>query len=242
MISLQNLSDFINKLWTQFQNAAWNSNEIAGTIVSTFSPSRSAAKPWYQVTGQIGPIVSMITSFIGLIPVAGDAMKIPSFIGGLLGGMGAATTAAFASAPSLTSADNNAGTVISGLQTVYQNSLQNFHKSIFMQGDYYGDILSGGSFADRSRLGLDDDDAVTNAQHALEDFTLSRMINSIWYNNNVFIVYMPYGKVAASTESVNRTFATWNQASCELYQKGNEDRVICDVTSLGLSPGSAVLT
>ena len=76
-----------------------------------------------------------------------------------------------------------------------RTQLEGIHTSLFNRGDNITRLLHGGTYVDRTVLNIDCNDCIPKAQAWLEQMLTLKMINYMWYEQNVFVTYMPYGKI-----------------------------------------------
>ena len=186
------------------------------------------------------------SAILGLVP----QLKVFSAAAGVQSGILGAVNAGLNRTTPSTSARQyafnaaNLSATLGDYVTTSRTGLENLYHDTLDTGTKIVDLLSGGQFLNRTALQLDEVQRLQASQRWLDQFMDLKMINYMWYAQNVFITFMPYGKVT----QVDTSDATdFDESACVSNFKTKEpDIVICNTDDWGwgdyLGPGMARLT
>lgn len=170
--------------------------KIAQIALEFYTPIQGAAVPPNPLRTTPG-ILGMLSAFAGLLPGGGSAIGAAlGAASGLIGIINAEKDSAPPQPdPQFAQSDADLGVVFGNYTNSMRTQLQNIHNSIFTGGDGFLKLVQDGTFVDRSLLNINCDDCIPKAQAWLEQMLTLKMINYMWLKQNVFVTFMPYGKI-----------------------------------------------
>lgn len=170
--------------------------KIAQIALQFYEPVEAARPPPNPLAMSSG-ILGMLSAFGGLVPDGGPALGAAfGAASGLAGTLTSQKTSVPAPPdPQFARSDAELGVVFGKYTNLIRSQLEDGHTAIFSQGTDIINLLRNGTYVDRTVLNVDCDDCVPKAQAWLEQFLTLKMINYMWIKQNVFVTYMPYGKI-----------------------------------------------
>ena len=195
--ALQNISDMLNRMYNNLNIAQGDTmTKIAQIALKYYTPIQAAPIPPNPLLMSSG-ILGMLSAFGGLLPGVGSTLGATL---GAASGLAGTINSQIASSPpppdpQFAQSDADLGVVFGNYTRLMRTQMQDIHTSIFFRGDNVSTLLHGGTYVDRTVLNIDCDDCIPKAQAWLEQLLTLKMINYMWIKQNVFVTYMPYGKI-----------------------------------------------
>lgn len=202
--------------------------KIAQIALEFYTPIQAAAAPPNPLATTPG-ILGLLSTFVGLIPggkTVSTALSATGAIIGIVNAKKADDHAPIPPDPQFAKSDGDLGVVFGNYTNGMRTQLQNIHTSIFTGGNGLLDLLRGGTFIDRSALNVDCDGCIPKAQAWLEQMMTLKMINYMWLRQNVFVTYMPYGKII-QLDSLEQTDFTIDSCYSNFLKDGEKHIVAC---------------
>jgi hypothetical protein len=249
LIALQNLSDLFNRIWaslnigetdtmTQIAQIAMQFHYLNGTTTST-SPT-----PWTIASGSLG----IASGFLGLIPGVGQAGSILGLASGILGMVNTATSAKTTTAfPDSQYAANqaNVSQYLGDYVQSVRHSMEDTYNTIFNDGVNITQLLQGGQAVNRTSLQLDCGDCESKQESWMEQYLSLKTVNNLWWSQNAFITFMPYGNITQVDSYDTVQFSESDCASGFLNNPDDKVLTVCNTDDYGwgdyLGPGMARL-
>ena len=199
--------------------------QIALEFYTPIQASQSPPNPLHMDSGILG----ILSAFGGLIPGVGPAVGAAfGAASGLVGAINSQTASApYTPDPQFADSDAQLGVTFGNYTNQMRTQLQHIHDSIFTGGENVTDLLKGGTYVDRAKLNVDCDDCIPKAQAWLEQLLTLKMINYMWLKQNVFVTYMPYGKII-QLDTLEQTDFTVDACYSNFLSRDDEkDLVAC---------------
>ena len=76
-----------------------------------------------------------------------------------------------------------------------RDGLMDSYQDIFSLGYNITDIMRGGAFVNRTDLAIDNSPAIENSINYMDQYLAIKSLNQAYWAQNVFVTYIPYGKV-----------------------------------------------
>ena len=164
------------------------------SIALQFHSIKVTPPPQRPPLGLAAGILGTISALFGLVPVLGTASAALGAISGTIGVVNTEMNMHVApTAPDHQFADNAAE--LSSTLGIYTGALrthlENTYTGIFSNGSNVTSLLSHGNFVNRTVLNLDCNECLPSSQRWIEQYLALKMINYIWWTQNVFITFMP---------------------------------------------------
>ena len=246
-ISIQNLSDLFQFVYSAIEVTGLDALMKTPETAVDFAHVADPPAPKNPPLGRISATIGGISGLFGLIP---PLAPFSPALGATAGFIGAANAQLNTKDPGpdpkqYAINNGNLSSFLGDYITSSRYDLVDNYNSTLQTGTNLVDLLSGGKFLDRSALQLDDPDRLKASQLWMNQFLELKMINYMWYTQNVFITFMPYGKVTQVDSSDDTDF---DESACASnFKKDDEaDIVVCNTDDYGwnefLGPGMARLT
>ena len=194
------------------------------TIALQFHSIKTAVLPHRPPLGLAAGIVGAISGLAGLVPgIGGIASPAIGAISGALSVSNTEVNANKPAAPDSQYADNAAdlastlGIYVGGLRT----HLENIYTGILANGTNITSLLSHGNFVNRTALNLDCNECLPASQRWIEQYLSLKMINYIWWTQNVFITFMPCRLLFLRDPAVSSTGTTLSVLTSTKTAKSN---------------------
>lgn len=202
--------------------------KIAQIALEFYTPIQGGEVPPSPLKTTPG-ILGLLSTFVGLLPGVGP--EIGTALGAASGIIGVINAEKGSAPPppdpQFAKSDADLGVVFGNYTNSMRTQLQNIHNSIFTGGNGLLDLVRNGAFVDRSVLNIDCDDCIPKAQAWLEQMLTLKMINYMWLKQNVFVTFMPYGKIIQLDTLKQDDFTIDACYSNFLSLDGEKDIVAC---------------
>ena len=192
-IALQNLSDMFTYLYQTMQIGELDTLTQIQSIALQFHSIKTTPPPQHPPLALASGILGALSGLFGIVPVLGTASAVIGAVSGTLSVVNTEINQNAPAAPDHQFADNAAdlastlGIYTGGLRT----HLENTYTGVFSNGSNITTLLSGGNFVNRTLLNLDCNECLPASQRWMEQYLALKMINYIWWTQNVFITFMP---------------------------------------------------
>ena len=250
-VAMENLSDLFHNADTALLNIDVDTLAGIGQLAMNYTHIDADVTPPHippigLASGVMG-IISGITGAAGLGFLSGATGTVAGITSAVntasLKGSDAMPDSQYAT--STADAQKYLGTYIENLR----DTMASAYNDIFTIGTNMTTLLQGGAFVNRSSMQIDCASCAQTAQGWMEQYMALKMINSIWTQQNVFIMLLPYGQIT-QVDSNGQTGVKTNfdESACENFPAGALPKVCFaqDGSDFnwppGLNPGMAVLT
>ncbi len=190
---MQNLSDMFTYMYQTMQIGELDTLTQIQSIALQFHSIKTTPPPHHPPLGLAAGILGAISGLFGLVPVLAQVSAVAGAVSGTLSVVNTEINQNAPAAPDSQFADNAAdlastlGIYTGGLRT----HLENAYTGIFTNGTNITSLLSHGNFVNRTVLNLDCNDCLPASQNWMEQYLALKMINYMWWTQNVFITFMP---------------------------------------------------
>ena len=126
-----------------------------------------------------------------------------------------------------------------------RTAIEQSYTQIFDNGTNITQLVQGGQLVNRTTLNIDCDTCVPKQEGWMEQFLSLKMINQVWWQQNAFITFMPYGNITQLDTFKPTTFTESDCVSGFLNNPDDKALTVCDTNDYGwdgfLGPGMARL-
>ncbi len=189
---MQNLSDMFTYLYQTMQIGELDTLTQIQSIALQFHSIKTTPAPHHPPLVTVSGVFGAISGLLALVGF-GPASGAFGAVAGTLGAINGQINKPGAQTPDPQFADNSAdlastlGVYVGGVRTHVENA----YTGIFTDGTNITSLLSHGSFVNRTDLNLDCNKCLPASQRWMEQYLALKMINYIWWTQNVFITFMP---------------------------------------------------
>jgi hypothetical protein len=237
--ALQNVSDMFNRIYNNLNVAQGDSMTKVAQVAFTYHEQTKAntAAPPNPLLKDMG-ILGIIGAMGALIPGANPIWSVSfATAAGAIGVANSQTRHQDPSPdPQFAQSAADLGVVFGNYTNQMRTQLQDTHTNLFHDGVGIKELIRGGTYVDRTDLNIDCNDCIPKAQAWLEQLLVLKMIDYMWKWENVFVTFMPYGKII-QLDSMEQTDFTIDACYSDFKSGKNahEDAKLTACTDWGMA-------